>query len=596
MRVGPFDQTWFCNERGYNIAEIKPYSAYDVGANEWIIPPPHLPDWGIDKLPEGGQNLLDEAEGYAAVIDAISHMPEPYQTQQGKALWKHLHSDRGRAFSDAGEGWLDPGNLIEKALVEWGLWDKLVEWQYGHRTALLEYFAVKGSDHPLAPDLPQEQHDALTAEPYGEYKRRTLELAKNPVPGTHIWRGELRAGDPVQSARETGVGIHWGVNPDNLVHPQAFEGENQVVYHAELEHPGEQNFTRDHPMWRGHHMSMDSEAEVRLKPGTKVKLHGVWVKDAYHPNPGYFVPRRPERMGEGWSYFPIGEHVPVVHRPTDGLIDYSDVGVKHEGVLGYFTASDEDDDYRMQHRPADEEYGAPLHDLTYGGMYPDDVYTHPHYYSTGEPYDDEAHAIARRVRGKPDAKVKIYRALPAEHAHQGFRPGDWVTTSKEYARLHGSQTDPKHDWPVISTVVPAKHLWTEGNAIAEYGYTGPHKDMPMVSFKGGYHQEIRNDKDGWIKPVKRAEGAHQAEEDTIAGLNEARRTPHASSRPVGVMVRREGDQITGLRLKHHNEDLPRDHLFADTDIPGFGRVHDLSDDPQPVRKHASLIDYFGMAA
>lgn len=1345
---GDWDLTGYCNAGSYDIRKIKPYAAYNITDDEWSVRPPHLPDWSIDKLPEGGQNLLAEAEGYAAVIEAISQMPEPFRTQQGKALWHHLHTDRGRAFSDNGEGWLDPGNLIEKALVEWGLWDKLVEWQYGKKTAvmdpssdeykaaydklmsgklwddhkeycptcktehtgffepsdhersytdwdkywdrvpstihrgmaailtpdqhrvihdhsrstaergkavldavasqpigmhwsasgpemagqiaeeeserahpgdrrkmthvilhadkpkrehvetdidrlvdhsvisypdnpesevplkenapvtirgvswkhpseqewhshefeqpikrtssyegvpvahvrvdklwphrewdhqaggysydrdgggpyagkhdaqswernrqsvaeggiehpitleynpkahsayigegnhrlhwarelgqetvpvrvwrtskdmhprynlpgahrlpegehipqeldprdvlpedwfpaqgktagangdlpeltfkhlppeqnhpyggadqdthtlhaytadgqhagelswfgedgmirdvgvpghlrrrgvasellrrarqiqpgvhhsdaltsdgagwarkvsMLEYFtasaelemrtrkgkrkgishttitaysgdrkaghvrmtegdtevddlhvvpamrgkgvgralmnevidrfghqplrlhaspfgsggldkdalqafyashgfepeedrgpdymvrrpgktAVKRSDHPLSPDLPEEQADALGTEDYTEHKRKMLDLAKNPVPGTHIWRGELRADDPVKSARETGVGIHWGVNPDTIVRPQAGDGEHEVVYHAEIEDPEEQTFPRSHSMWRGRHMSMDSEAEVRLKPGSRVKLHGVWYRDPYVSEKGYFTPTKPERMGKQWSYTPINEYVQVAHRPSNGLIDYSDVGVKHEGVLEYFTAAEEDEDYRMQHRPADEEYGAPLHDLTHGGMLPEDVYTHPQYYDyAGEGMGSsfgESYRHVLRTRGKPEAKVKIYRSLPAEHAHQGFRPGDWVSTSKEYARQHGMQSDSKHDWPVISTVVPAKHLWTEGNDLREYGYTGPHKEMPMVSYKGGYHQEIRTDPEGWVKvvkrrtpktadyrlqhrapdedsgrpyhhyfggdedepvriyraappkvdyldtdtwvttdpdyahqhaeqydgskkwpvmsaevpakhlywdendsnefgyqgpkledryleehdqetglkpleshspqrsrprskprlqsawgssvahlspqdygdslmdftrehahkvlqgmgPVKWATTPHQAESAAISGLDEARRSPREGTHPVGVLVRRNGDQITGLSLKHHGDDLPPDHLFAGSEIPGFGMVHDLRDAPQPVRRQASLADYFGMAA
>lgn len=149
---GTFDLTGYCNAGSYDIRRLKPYAAYNISDDQWSVRPPHLPDWSIDRLPEGGDNLLAEAEGYAAVVDAISKMPEPFQTQQGKALWKHLHSDRGRAFSDEGEGWLDPGNLIEKALVEWGVWDKLVEWQYGTQKT-----AVKSG----ALDLPQQQHDAF---------------------------------------------------------------------------------------------------------------------------------------------------------------------------------------------------------------------------------------------------------------------------------------------------------------------------------------------------------------------------------------------------------------------------------------------------
>lgn len=162
------------------------------------------------------------------------------------------------------------------------------------------------------------------------------------------------------------------------------------------------------------------------------------------------------------------------------------------------------EDYWMQHRPPDADSGAPLHDLTGNETYPKDIYTHPHYYLGGEPGDQEAMNVAYRVHGKPEAKVRIYRALPAEHAHKGFNPGDWVSTSREYARQHGRHEsgDPKRDWSVISTRVPAKHLHTDGNSIAEYGYNGP-ATGGMVSFKGGYHEEISQRADGSIGPVQR---------------------------------------------------------------------------------------------
>lgn len=136
-------------------------------------------------------------------------------------------------------------------------------------------------------------------------------------------------------------------------------------------------------------------------------------------------------------------------------------------------------DYQMRHRPAPPEYGAPLHNLTGDSeenrVYPDDVYTHPHHYVlTHEPYERRAMTIAQQVRGKPDAMVKIYRALPKEHAHEGIHPGDWVGIDHEYAQVHGMQDDPKDDWPVISATVPAKYLYTSGDSISEWGYHGPH--------------------------------------------------------------------------------------------------------------------------
>lgn len=123
---GPFDQTWFCNEQGYDIEKIKPYAAYDVGADAWIVKPPHLPDWDISQFPQG-HALVQEAHAVAAYVRAVLALPEPFRSQQATALWEHLHSDRSRAFGEQGEGWYDSGNVIEKFLDQLGLWQKLVD-------------------------------------------------------------------------------------------------------------------------------------------------------------------------------------------------------------------------------------------------------------------------------------------------------------------------------------------------------------------------------------------------------------------------------------------------------------------------------------
>jgi hypothetical protein len=312
--------------------------------------------------------------------------------------------------------------------------------------------AVKSSDHELAPDIPQEQHDALSVEHYQTYQRKALELAKKPVPGTHMWRAETRSGDPVQGAHETGVGMHWSVNPDGIAPTRPRNDDEQsVVYHAELEHPGEQNYTRDHPMWHGRHMSMDHEAEVRLKPGSKVKLHGVWTKDPEHPDPGYFIPRFPERMSSAWKYHPIGKHVDVAHRPSGGYtINYGDVGIGKESnvidITAYFkTASD--DDYRMMHRPPDHKSGQPLHEA------------------------DET--------GDPDEHIRIYRSAPAHVDY--FDNNTWATTNPAYAHQHGyGEGVGGKDWPVMSAEVPKKHVFTDHNDENEVGYQGPRLESHQI--------------------------------------------------------------------------------------------------------------------
>lgn len=124
--VGPFSNTWYVNKDSYDIRAIKPYAAYDVTHERWAVKPPELPDWDLEKFPEGPA-LIEECKAVANQVRAILRLPEPYQTQQGYALWQHLHGDRSRAFGPQGEGWFDPGNVIEKWLDQLGLWEKLVE-------------------------------------------------------------------------------------------------------------------------------------------------------------------------------------------------------------------------------------------------------------------------------------------------------------------------------------------------------------------------------------------------------------------------------------------------------------------------------------
>lgn len=165
----------------------------------------------------------------------------------------------------------------------------------------------------------------------------------------------------------------------------------------------------------------------------------------------------------------------------------------------------DDEDYRLQHRAptGEDDVGAPMHDIE--SVLPN-VHERPELYRYGSPGEDESLHHIRRVRGKPEAKVRIYRALPAEHVHKGIQTGDWVSPSKEYARQHGRQySETGHDdWPVISTTVPAKHLFNEGYP-TEFGYDGPAKEASSVAFKGGKNQEVRQHADGVVRKVVRQE-------------------------------------------------------------------------------------------
>ena len=121
-------------------------------------------------------------------------------------------------------------------------------------------------------------------------------------------------------------------------------------------------------------------------------------------------------------------------------------------------------EYRGQHQPRPDGYA--MHEAS--EAYPD-VYEHPEYYRQGDTGYDDSLRVIRRTRGLPDAPVTIYRAVP--HGVTTINPGDWVTTSKAYARQHGMHaTDPKLDWPVISITGRARDLRTDGDDVNEWGY------------------------------------------------------------------------------------------------------------------------------
>jgi hypothetical protein len=125
----PFDLTWFVNPVAYDIRTIRPYAAYELVSNQWVVRPPHLPDWSIESFPQG-HPLVTEIHAVAAEVRAVLKMPEPYRTQQGDRLWHYIHDGRSQAFSDQGEGWWDVANVLEKAMSQMGhpsLWDQLVE-------------------------------------------------------------------------------------------------------------------------------------------------------------------------------------------------------------------------------------------------------------------------------------------------------------------------------------------------------------------------------------------------------------------------------------------------------------------------------------
>jgi hypothetical protein len=162
-----------------------------------------------------------------------------------------------------------------------------------------------------------------------------------------------------------------------------------------------------------------------------------------------------------------------------------------------FKATSEDirfmPDYSGEHKAPQRDYGAPLDNLK--GVYPDDVYgpNAAQYYghSSGDATDKAAARIIQSTKGKPDAPVKVFRAIPKGIQSNEINPGDWITTIKSYAVQHGEGAL-GGDYKILEKTVNAGDLYTNGDSIFEFGYDPkfmpqPDSSMPgAYSFPGGY--------------------------------------------------------------------------------------------------------------
>ena len=205
--------------------------------------------------------------------------------------------------------------------------------------------------------------------------------------------------------------------------------------------------------------------------------------------------------------------------------------LKTEKVSNLVRENDDGEDYRGSHTAPDKTNGAPLHDLT--GVYPDDIYSDKaaRYYGDmgGDVNDMVSLSLMQAYRNKPNAMVKIYRAVPdinkeidarikyynqliayveqyrfppikdrvasgefsdlgynkekyinklskdvsdLESKKQktiGINSGDWVTLNRNYAIDHG-KSSLRDKYKIVSKSVAAKTLYTDANSVHEFGY------------------------------------------------------------------------------------------------------------------------------
>jgi hypothetical protein len=154
--------------------------------------------------------------------------------------------------------------------------------------------------------------------------------------------------------------------------------------------------------------------------------------------------------------------------------------------------------YRGTHTAPTSE-SAPAHDLTGNGVYPADVYTRPDWYEQDAGLEEMKKI--KRLKGNPNASITIYRAVPVEVAEEArktgspskyvFRAGDWVTTSKQYAKDHGDSAL-QGKYRIFSKSVKAKDIYTDGNSIFEWGYNPATEGKAKKSKTKGNSSAIAN--------------------------------------------------------------------------------------------------------
>lgn len=124
---------------------------------------------------------------------------------------------------------------------------------------------------------------------------------------------------------------------------------------------------------------------------------------------------------------------------------------------------------------------------------PDDYFSHPERYSQNTPHGLESvkainAAIDAIKNGEKDVNVKVYRAVPTSVKEGKLRNGDWVTPSKKYAEMHGTNRL-EGKYRIIEDEVPANQLWWDGNDANEFGFD----DGKAYKYKNAKNNRKLND-------------------------------------------------------------------------------------------------------
>jgi hypothetical protein len=281
------------------------------------------------------------------------------------------------------------------------------------------------------------------------------------------------------------------------------------------------------------------------------------------------------------------------------------------------------EEYRGSHEAPGPENGAPMHDTK--NIYPEDFYSHNgfRYYSDlGNDYDREAHNKVVSVKNKPDQMVWVHRAVPMAvyktalkfetPLNHLIKRGDWVTQSKQYAKDHG-EAWLKNDYKVVGKRVPAKHLYTEGNSIHEWGYypdqnkarggsikepksTVPayklfrvDKNHPGKLFPLFVDAKTPVEKDKWVK-AKAGEMAGEKVKSKIGPLA-YRPGWHAGDLPIATHIGEKSDsKLNKPDRRPHNQVWAEIDMANDVDWQKKANERGMNKSGKLIAKNAHITD------
>jgi site-specific DNA-cytosine methylase len=246
---------------------------------------------------------------------------------------------------------------------------------------------------------------------------------------------------------------------------------------------------------------------------------------------------------------------------------------------------------------------------------PDDYFSHPERYSQNTPHGLESvkainTAIDAIKNGEKDVKVKVYRAVPTSVKEGKLRNGDWVTPSKKYAEMHGTNRL-EGKYRIIEDEVPANQLWWDGNDANEFGFD----DGKAYKYKNAKNNRKLNDlvtyddKGDVIPPSKRfnsrksdirfmfagekgAAEADKAEEKTyrIDNLKVAKVMEEHALKPIAIKYATGWERGADGKWRYEMPDFKADKpITVDVDID-ISHVGPYSPYKEPLCKLSDLID------